>query len=127
MSFQFLVAASGRYWTSLTKAKALTTSNTYESTKADAMKVESDYWCSKNFGVTDSPTTTIAITFPSEVSATGFRVKPYKSYSMFGDYTVKVDGVEVENKAVTGKNTNGGWKEYAFSKTTISNSMGFQK
>ena len=87
------------------------------------MKVESGRWCSKKFEASESPTTTIAITFPSKVSATGFRVKPYINtdngivYPLFGDYTVKVDGViMMENNIMTGTKTSDGWTEYAFSK-----------
>jgi len=111
-----LIKEPGQYWTSLTEAGAsLTASNKYGSTyKAEDMKVESDYWCSKKFGASESPTTTITINFPWSVSATGFRVKPYKSYPMFGDYTVKVDGEEVYNKAVYGIKRSDGWMEYGF-------------
>ena len=80
------------------------------------MKVASSYWCSKRFGTGESPTTNIAITFPSKVAATGFRVKKERTYPMFGDYTVKVDGEEVENGGITGTQTDGDWTEYAFIK-----------
>jgi len=123
----------GQVWTSLTEAKAnLTASNNYtEDYKPYYMMDESsNYWCSEEFGANESHTTTIAITFDSTVSATGFRVKPYKNYRvdltypMFANYTVKVDGVEVENEGVTRNGTSDDWTdgrmekwtEYAFSK-----------
>jgi len=109
--FEMKLQKEGAIWSNLADA-TLEVSNKYGSSyKADSMKTESSYWCSKS----SESSSTITIRFPSKVSVSGFRVKPYGSYHIFGKYTLKVGGITVQTKDVGAQTS--GWNTYLFTFT----------
>ena len=79
------------------------------------MKGPDSYWCSKQFVGGELTDTTITISFPSNVWAAGFRVKPYGEYR-FHRYRFVIDGTQVQDTTDVTPLT-AGWNVFTFANT----------